>query len=258
MNKIERHKKILELLKINNEVFVNELSESLKTSKMTIRRDLNDLSEEYNIIRTHGGAKIENNQIVKSITFDDFKILNKDKKIEIARYAAAYIKDGYRIYIDSGSTVRLILEYIDYSDINSLVIITNNLDIAIKAAKLPKVSVSILGGDIIPKANCSSGIISEKQIKNYHFDLSFISCSSIGKDGNLYDGYSPEASIKKYLFDLSDKILLLADSSKFCKYDIHPFASIDMVDTVLTDDSLNDEAKNLLNKYNTNYVISKK
>ena len=56
MDKSARCLGILSILQTNGSVAVVDLAERFNTSEMTIRRDLNFLSEQYNIKRTHGGA----------------------------------------------------------------------------------------------------------------------------------------------------------------------------------------------------------
>ena len=71
VNKSERCLAILEILQKQHKVTVDELSEKFGISKMTVRRDLNFLSNQYNIDRTHGGAELGNQPVVRMISFDD-------------------------------------------------------------------------------------------------------------------------------------------------------------------------------------------
>ena len=52
----ERQKKILEYIETKPSVSVTELSREFQVSAVTIRKDLNELSDEGKIERTHGGA----------------------------------------------------------------------------------------------------------------------------------------------------------------------------------------------------------
>lgn len=52
----ERHQKILELLKANGIVSVNDLGKLLNVSSVTIRKDLGLLEEKKLLYRAHGGA----------------------------------------------------------------------------------------------------------------------------------------------------------------------------------------------------------
>lgn len=55
----QRRNKILELLTEKETVTVNELTNLLNTSAVTIRSDLNQMERQGLLIRTHGGAMKE-------------------------------------------------------------------------------------------------------------------------------------------------------------------------------------------------------
>lgn len=253
MKRADRHTAIIELLQKEHEVRVSDLSKTLGTAEMTIRRDLNMLTKEYNITRTHGGAKLESPSLIKIISFDEARIKNKEEKNVIAMNSAHKIKDGQRIFIDAGSTTRKLVDYLDPEHRN--IIVANHLGIATKASELPNASVIILGGEVINATKCSSGFVTEDQISRYKFDAAFIGAAAVGNDGKIYDGYSPEASLKNLLFDLCDAVYLLVDSSKFNKYDIHPFGDLSKITEVFTDTNITTEGLQLLKKFNTEYTL---
>ena len=84
MKKNERCLAILEILQKQHKVTVTELSEKFDISEMTVRRDLNSLAREYNIARTHGGAELGNQPVVRMISFDEPRIVHKEDKDKIA------------------------------------------------------------------------------------------------------------------------------------------------------------------------------
>lgn len=102
MKKNERCLAILEILQKQHKVTVTELAEKFDISEMTVRRDLNSLAREYNISRTHGGAELGNQPVVRMISFDEPRITHKDSKDKIAALAATMIQNGQRIFIDAG------------------------------------------------------------------------------------------------------------------------------------------------------------
>ena len=54
----DRQQRIVELLSIQGTVTVAELSEVFGVSSVTIRNDLNQLAEQGQVVRTHGGARL--------------------------------------------------------------------------------------------------------------------------------------------------------------------------------------------------------
>jgi len=73
---VSRRIKILELLKTHGQVNVNELSESLGVTGVTIRNDLAQLEKKRVLIRARGGAiKLEQN-----FADEDYPLSDKQKK----------------------------------------------------------------------------------------------------------------------------------------------------------------------------------
>lgn len=246
---------ILNILQQQHEVKVSDLAKQFNTSEMTIRRDLNFLAQQYNITRTHGGAALQQDAVVRTISFDESKITHKEVKELIAQKATELIEFRQRIFIDAGSTTRPMIKYIAGNMHN--VLVTNSLPLAEAALERNDLSVIMLGGELLPLAHCSSGPLAEEQLKRYQLDIAFLGAAAIGSDGMMYDGFSPEARLKSSIFDLSKKICLMIDSSKFNCYDLHTFGSLKQVDTVITDEGITPEGRALLDQYGVEVIIAK-
>ena len=156
MKKNERCLAILEILQKQHKVTVTELAEKFDISEMTVRRDLNSLAREYNISRTHGGAELGNQPVVRMISFDEPRIAHKDSKDKIAALAATMIQNGQRIFIDAGSTTRIILNYLEED--TRAVVVTHHLAVAEQALKFENLAVIMLGGG----ATVVKGSVSEQ------------------------------------------------------------------------------------------------
>ena len=250
-----RYLEILDILQTQHEVNVSELAKHFQTSEMTIRRDLNFLAKQYNITRTHGGATLMQDSVVRAISFDENKIAHKEFKELIAQRAVQQVEFRQRIFIDAGSTTRLMIKYLPENMRN--VIVTNSLTVADGALQHKDMSAIMLGGELIHMANCSSGTVAEEQLKRYKLDIAFLGAAAVGTDGKMYDGYSPEARLKGTIFDVSKRICLLIDSSKFNCYDLHEFGSLSQVHAVITDCNIGKDALALLERYNLEIIIAK-
>ena len=245
MDKASRGLKILELIQKNGQVEVTELAKIFNTSEMTIRRDLNALSKTYNVTRTHGGASTPQNgaPIIKAETFVEEKILNKEKKDLIAKKAASLIEPRQRIFIDPGSTARLVTKYLQNEKKN--IVVTNSVAVVDSCLQYDGISVILLGGMILPGSRCV-------------MDAAFIGASAVGNDGKAYDGYSPEAWFKKMIFDVAEKVYLLVDSTKFNTYDLTAYAHLQQFAGIITDRGIDEKTKAILKKRNLNLIIADK
>ena len=254
MKKNERCLAILDMLQKKRRVDVTDLAGQFGISETTARRDLNFLAQQYNITRTHGGAIMAEQPVVRIISFDESRIAHKEAKEKIAARAAQLVRNGQRIFIDAGSTTRIMLNYLPED--TRAVVVTNHLKTAEHALQFASLSVIMLGGEMIQRTNCSSGTVAEEQIEKYQLDIAFLGAAAIGTDGCLYDGYSPEARFKRSIFSVAKKIYILADSSKFNTYDLNSFASLSQVTGVITDSGIDAEGINLLKKYHVELIVA--
>lgn len=258
MDKNERHLQELNMLKQNSSVEVQELSRLFSVSEMTIRRDLMDLSKEYNISRTYGGAVLNSPdlQLVRtSATASGANIDNWDLKSKIAQKAASLIQNGQRIFVDHGSTTRSLIDFLPEKDQN-IIIVTNQLEIAQKSIKKESCSVIFIGGVIMKEAECSFGPTAEEQLASYHLDMAFLGASAIGNDGFIYDAYTSENAVKRKVLDMAKEIYIMADSTKFGNYNLLSVTHLRNITGVITDAGIPQHFVELLNHHNVKLMIA--
>ena len=108
---IERRKLIMEALQEEKRVVVSELSKMYDVSEETIRRDLEKLEKEGLVIKTYGGAVVNENTNVE-LPYVIRKKTNVLRKQRIAELTAAMISDGDRIMLDDSTTAVFIAKKI--------------------------------------------------------------------------------------------------------------------------------------------------
>ena len=100
---IERRNDILERLQADKRVVVSELSAIYQVSEETIRRDLEKLENDGLVIKSYGGAVLNEHSIF-DLPFNirkNQKIVEKEK---IARLIAGMVRDGEALMLDASST----------------------------------------------------------------------------------------------------------------------------------------------------------
>jgi DeoR/GlpR family transcriptional regulator of sugar metabolism len=115
----ERQLQILNMIRNRGEVKVEELANTFQISLMTVRRDLQYLEQEKLIARIHGGAV--------SLARAN-RLLSQDEKIllcrqRISEYAARFIEDGDRIFVNGSRTALDTLKYVGEKKVT---VVTNN------------------------------------------------------------------------------------------------------------------------------------
>ncbi|HBQ60673.1 MAG TPA: transcriptional regulator, partial [Balneolaceae bacterium] len=104
MTVTERHEKILQELKENGKVSVQELSNELDVSEVTIRKDLRVLEDKGLLFRTHGGAT-QSNPYTSDRPVSEKEKIQAEEKNAIANEAIKLIGDNDSIILASGTTI---------------------------------------------------------------------------------------------------------------------------------------------------------
>src|SRR3978361_1250811 len=108
----QKRKQII-LAKLNNDgqLDVKSIAAELDISEITIRRDLNQPASDGLLYRTHGGA-MKVNPIEIPHEFINKAAKNVEAKDKICRAAASTINHGDIIFMDCGSTVFRLCQFI--------------------------------------------------------------------------------------------------------------------------------------------------
>lgn len=200
---------ILDTLEKEEAVSNKILTDKLKVSESTLRRDLSYLQDMGKITRVHGGAVL-NNIAASEINFTDNQKRQLKEKSIIGKKACGLIKDAKFIYLDAGSTCHEVIKFLNNS--RDITIVTNGLmhvDDLIKK----NIKTVLLEGEIKPSTKVTTGIRTLESISKYNFDLAFIGAN--GFDAKAYYTADPnEAVVKSKAIENSTRAYILADRSK--------------------------------------------
>ncbi len=129
MNSFERRNKIVDMVNTQGSVLVLDLSNLFGISEVTIRADLRLLEEKGLLTRFHGGAARAGSDLTdaenQEVVLEDRYQLASNPKKRIAHAAAAMIREGMTVILDSGSTTLLIAEAL--VRMTNITVITNSL-----------------------------------------------------------------------------------------------------------------------------------
>lgn len=206
----ERHQIILDVLKKKGIVKINELVEATDTSESTIRRDLTYLESIHALKRVHGGATLVKGRFTEP-SYNEKKEKYIHEKAIIAKYAASLIEEGDCIYLDAGTSVFNMIQYIEQKDI---VVVTNGLK-HIDELLEKNINAYILGGKAKAKTKAIIGTDALKNLEKFRFDKCFIGINGIHSDYGFTTPDSEEAILKESAITFSREAFVLADESKF-------------------------------------------
>lgn len=250
----QRRNYILDLLKTNRSISVSELCIACEASEATIRRDLAWLEASGKLERTHGGAVTNSSERVFEedvLTLREGKALH-EKQI-IAKKAFDLIEDFDSIVLDAGTSTFELARLIGQSDLH-LTIITNSMIVFKELANNPNVELIILGGKVRKNTLASVGSVAVELMQRLFVDKAFVGTNGVG----LLEGFTTsdmdEASIKRAMLLSAKQRIVLADHSKFNKVYMNQFASISMVDLLITDDLDQSLTQELIEHYDIKVI----
>jgi DeoR family transcriptional regulator, fructose operon transcriptional repressor len=243
MNFQERKRVILDLLDEKGSIHSKDLMQIFDASEITIRRDLAAIAKKGLLFRTHGGAM--HPSLAKDpepVSFKSKATQNLDKKTHICELAAKFIKDKDVIYLDCGSTVFQICQFIKNKKIK---VITNSLPILYELMGT-QVSISLIGGEVDQERQAAHGKTAIEQIGKYQANKAFISTDGISLANGLSAKSEVESETALSMTKNAHEVFLLIDSSKIEKDSFLKFAPLSTVHSLITDKQSDDK---ILQKY---------
>ncbi len=249
----ERRREIARLTAENGSISVDELSRYFGVSGTTIRLDLTALEKEGILRRTHGGAVLQEKNVITKEPLIDERTHTEEKK-RIAEAAVAFIEPGGTVLIDNGTTMAAFAEALSTAAFTGLTVYSNDLQVLRILEVREDIRLQMIGGTIRSGFHYTYGQEVIQQLGRYHFRKVFLSTSAASTDG-LSTVNGDLAMIKSAMITAGEEIILLADSSKFGMRDFERFASLKEITTVITDSGLSAEYRRYLEKTVSRLII---
>lgn len=209
MQKAERFRIILELLKEKQQLNTLGLSIRLDVSDDTIRRDLTELEEKGLLVKVHGGA-ISRSLI--PLPIHERISIEQEAKIKLAKRAVRRIEAGQVILMDGGSTNLEVAKLIP-ADL-SLQVFTNSLPLATLLCDHPGVQVQLLGGTLLKPSQVSLGPTLFDQLAPIRADLYFMGVAAIHQQFGATVPHYEEVLVKRKMMAHSQASVVMATKQK--------------------------------------------
>lgn len=250
---ITRKSKIKDIILEKKSVVVSELAQIFSVTEETIRRDLKTLEDEGFLIRTYGGAFIQEgvqNEVDLSIresAYTQSKQLIADKCAEI-------IHNGDSIFLDASTTALFIAKAIREK---RLTVITNSLKVINLLTDSPTIRLISVGGLFNSNNMSFIGRSALQSLDSYFFDKTFMSCRSLSQTHGITDSNESMSEIRQKLINRSNSIYVVADYSKFDRTSFISICDFSDVNGIITDKQLSQDWINFLAENNVTYYECK-
>ncbi|MFQ3621378.1 MAG: DeoR/GlpR family DNA-binding transcription regulator [Spirochaetales bacterium] len=236
MGRDARHEGIIHLVSKMREVSVQYLVERFGVSEATIRKDLTFLEEMGYLVRTHGGAILAEDRN-QEIPLSQREQRNLQEKLSIVKQAKTFIHEGDTIFIDSGSTCRLLAREIRDMTVR---VICHSLGVYEELKTAPNLSLFALGGSYRKDAESFIGPIAVDNLKYFQIQTCFIGTASFSDKGIFAAQNIIEAQLKAEVLRVSRRRIILADHTKYNTFGFSVFARPGDVDILITDQAFPD------------------
>ena len=232
----DRHLNILNMVRENGDVKVEDIAREFGISEMTVRRDLQLLSEKNLLLRVHGGAVSLAN--VRSAS-DPTRELSVSRD-SISAYAAMLVKNGDTIFINGSLTALRLLDYIQDREVD---VYTNN-GYALGRKYARGIRVRLTGGEI--RGHILIGDSVMRTLLELTADKTFIGCAAVYDDGEFRYDIPTEIGINEAMITRTEgELYILADHTKLQKKanQVHSYGACiyDYPSTLVTDEMADPE-----------------
>ncbi|NRF95678.1 DeoR/GlpR transcriptional regulator [Paenibacillus frigoriresistens] len=250
MNQEDRIKNILDYLKLNVKISMEELCTLCEISYDTARRDMVKMEQDGLIVRIRGGAMLPS--LTTHISSYKDRLNDTESKRSIAVAAASLIQDGDYLLLDTGTTTQYTAEFLTTQN---NVIVTNSIDIAAILCDKPNTITHLLGGEINTWHRYSFGPRAIEMLSDIKVDKLFLGTCGISPEG-LFAPTAEEAYMKREMIKRATQVILLADSTKFEKQLFHRVCQFDQIDILITDIEPKSPFRKILNDFEIKLIVS--
>lgn len=229
----KRQARLLDRVQAQSYVDTQDLRSYLGVSEATVRRDLVDLEARGLIRRTHGGA-LPAGQIIQEYSNAERLVQNAAEKARIGKAAAELVAEGDVVFIDAGTTTLQVARHLTHR--KDLTFVTNGTDIAtcLSAAEVERLFV--IGGEYCDINHSLSGSLAAEMIGRFNVDKLFLSVSAIDLNRAQINVATPTvAATQRSMIAIAQKVIVLADHTKFTKSALSMITSLGDVDLIVTD-----------------------
>lgn len=230
----ERLDWIMTRLRHENRVTVEEEVKILGVSADTARRDFDRLAGMNRAVRTHGGIILPEHD-VNLVPLTSLRVRNAEnveQKRRIAEAAVELLGMDDTVVIDAGSTTYQVARLLGG---RSCTVLAYSLDIAGAVLEHEHVQLVFAGGIVRRETQCAVGDETVAMISRFRANTALIGANGVSVEHGVMTPNHMEASVKRAILGMADRLVLLADSSKINRRALSRFADLSDFETLITD-----------------------
>jgi len=233
-----RRADLVEFVEEHGHATVSMLVEALDVSGDTVRRDLQYLHEQGVLVRSFGGV-VRRDELAR---FDPPFLTriraNSEAKTAIGLLAATLVSDRQTLLVNGGTTTLALARALKGK--KDLTVVTNNLYLPGNISADAVSQLHILGGQFRMRSFATLGPVELPDVQGgrthaFHADLAFLGVGGVSDEGGFTGGDIRESSVIRHMMERTERIVVLADSSKFGRTAFAHIGELSMADVLITD-----------------------
>ena len=250
-----RHDRLIQLVKTNGHMRIDDLALKLDVSSQTVRRDIKKLSDDGLLSRYHGGVGQASSAVNQELV--QRAITQMDEKQRIAQVIAERIPDRSTVFMACGTTV----EYIAQAMLDvcrELRVITSCLRVANLLYTQRDFDVMIPGGSLRTKDSGIIGASAQEFLRGFRADYFLMSVGAIEPDGTILEYDINEVAVMKIMMNNSKHVWVAADHSKFSASASVALSNTSEIDALFTDEMPPEPLASLLQQQHAELICCPK
>ncbi len=235
--------KLAQTLEEGRMLHLRDAASILGVSEMTVRRDIASSDDRFTFFGGHivGAGEPGSG---KGYFLHRENATNVAAKQAACQKAIGLIQPGDVIFLDCGTTLPYIAQRL--SELSPLTVICYSVNIAEIICKQPNLKVILLGGEYHPSSASFASAEALEMLSKLGINKAFISAGGLHPQHGLSCSNFHEVRIKQTAMSRAVTNILVMGSSKIGKVKAAPFADLNAIDYLATDDDITDEQRALL------------
>lgn len=248
----ERQEELLRIVNSRRYVSMRDLVRGSSSSESTVRRDLKELERRSLLRLSHGGVAASLPEVSRALSIRSKE--HREAKQRIARAAAQLVQDNETIVLDAGSTVEEFVRALDPT--LRLTCITCSIQIANVLCEKPHFDSILAGGSINTSDQAVIGPLTLETLARFRAAKFFLGSTGITEERGVTNFNLSLVDVRRRMYDISDQLVILADSSKFGMEGLASVVSIDEIDYLVTDDKIDEHHRLLFERHGVKVIMA--
>nr|WP_111240351.1 DeoR/GlpR family DNA-binding transcription regulator [Curtobacterium sp. MCSS17_008]PZF56132.1 DeoR/GlpR transcriptional regulator [Curtobacterium sp. MCSS17_008] len=231
----DRRREISRLLQ-EKPVTVDELAAVFSVSASTIRRDLDRMTRDGDVVRTYGGARTLGGA---EQSLRERESIAVEQKAAIGRLASSFVDTGAVAVLDAGTTVGALAKNLAHRE--GVTVVTNGLTATTVLEHSAGIELIVVGGRLRHISSGFVGPFAERVMADVSADVAFLGADGVSAQYGLCEETPEQASLKRLMVERARELYVLADASKLGAAPAHWWTQLDRPWSLVTDDGATEE-----------------